>query len=305
MKKFNLLPYLCAFLLLLGSCMNEEAEILPTTDSKETKDAFASSIAKGQIDGIFSNWTTLFPNADLKPISIEEPQQIVTKADKDALIQEVSSSNARYAYYDGENEASMKVFTLSDAGAEETMRFANQKSRELIKQGQSYVTINWEHKGELFSTPFIYDENGFVYEPISASIAVKEDLRTNARTIDDWIQNFRLNWLWGGKRGEVKIKHTVNCNGSTINYADGEASGWMQLGGAEAEILVNGEIGSKSLTSWGYAWGTTGITISVSTDFGVSGSYGGVAYEGKVNASASGTFGSKGKGTGFNLLTCY
>ncbi|MFT6961544.1 MAG: hypothetical protein ACJAWV_001259 [Flammeovirgaceae bacterium] len=300
MKKNNFLLCLCAFLLLLGSC--EQNNITPETEDSSAK---ISSIANSQIEGIFNNWSAQFPNADLQPISIEEPIKIRNQAALEAVIQAVSSPDAHYAYYDGENVSSMKVFTLSDAGAEATKSFANQKSRELVQVGQSYVTMNWEYKGKAFSTLFIYNEKGFVYEPISASIAVKEDLRTNTRTIKDWIQNFRLNWIWGGRRGEVKIKHTVNCNGSTINYADGEANGWMQLGGAEAEIITNGQIGSKSLTSWGYAWGTTGITISVSADLGASGSYQGVNYQGKVNASASGTFGSKGKGTGFNMLTCY
>ena len=61
----------------------------------------------------------------------------------------------------------------------------------------------------------------------------------------------------------------------------------------------------KSCTSWGYAWATSPISVSVSVDMGASGNYQGVAYTGKVNATINGSIGSSGKSTGFNMMQCY
>lgn len=303
MRKTKFLPYFCAFLLFLGSCINESIE--PETASQSSESVQISTAAQEQLDGIFTFWSTQFPNADLQPISIGKPKQIMTEVDKSALVQELSASESRYAYYDGVNMASMKVFALGSlTDSEASMRSAAQKSASLIKTGQRYVTINWKYKGEEFSTPFVYNEKGFVYEPIAASIAVKKDLLSTARTTD-WIHNFELTWIWGGKRGHVKIRHEIDCNGSSLTYQDGWSDAYMQLGSAEAEIITNGSTSSKSCTSWGYAWGTSPISVNVSTDWGASGTYNGVGYQGKINASISGTLGSSGKATGFNILQCY
>ena len=161
--KFQIGIYAMLFLFFLGSCTNEEADINPLGHNDEKQSVELSKKAQEQVDGLFSNWTKRFANADLQPISIDEPQAIATEADVEKVINQITSSSSRYAYYDGENLSSMKVFTLEslrDNG--EYMRAARKVTSSLIKVGQSYATINWTYNGEEFFYPHLcFDNEGF------------------------------------------------------------------------------------------------------------------------------------------------
>jgi hypothetical protein len=303
-SKFNLLSVLLVALVFLASC-SVDTEIAPASnDADLTQDVAISAKAQQQIDDIFTFWGKNFPNSDLQPIGIEQPKLIRSDVDKEAILSRISSSDSRFASYDGVNPSSMQVFTLdSKKNSRQLSRAARETVSSLLEDGQGYVNFRWKYKGEEFTTPFIYNNEGFVYEPMAASIAIKSsDVKANART--NYIQYFDLLWIWGGKRGHVRISHTINCSGSRLTNHSGWSDAYMSLGSAQAQIITNGSNYSKSCTSWGYAWATSPLTVTVSTNWGASGTYQGISWSGSVGASVSGGLGSSGKATGFDVMAC-
>jgi len=305
MKLNNKLRFLFTFIAIItvmASC-TEDVNVAPENDQEQVE---ISAKAQEQIDNIFALWEENFgSNADLQPIGFEKPQVISSEEDKNEIVGRLASPETHYAYYDGENLSSLKVFKLESVdNGRQIADNARKTANELVAEGQSYVNFKWKYKGEEFTTPFVYNEEGFVYEPIAASIAIKkEGVDADART--SYIHWFDLQWIWGGKRGHVRISHTTNCSGSRMTGHSGWSDAYMQIGSAQADIITNGSTYSKSCTSWGYAWGTSPISASVSTNWGASGNYNGVSWNGAVNASLSGTLGSSGKASGFHVMTCY
>lgn len=297
------------FAIFMVACQDEET-IIPDTDDTQSallqgEDYELSDKAKEQIDKTFEFWSSHFADADLQPVGVEMPKKITSENQRQAIMDKILAPESFYATYDGENLSSMKVFQVKSINNASKFASATRKTiNSRLQVGQGYALFKWKYKGSEFSTVYVYDENGFVYEPMAASIAIKKELEDPAARTN-WIQYFDLQWVWGGKRGHVRISHSASCSGYYLSNHSGWSDAYMQLGSAQAEILPNGANSYKGCASWGYAWGTSGITVSVSTDWGASGTYGGVNWNGKVNASVSGTLGSNGKATGFDIISCY
>ncbi|MBL6446657.1 hypothetical protein JMN32_10065 [Fulvivirga sp. 29W222] len=309
LKNLLILVTLFSFMM---SCQDEETMVSPDLADADSQSLFQDgqddfmipAKVQEQIDQTFEFWAKNFADADLQPVGIEKPKKITDESKRQAIMDNILAPGSHYATYDGESLSSMKVFQVKEMSNSGRFTQATRQTMDSrLQVGQGYALFKWKYKGTEFSTIYVYDENGFVYEPMAASIAIKKDnIDPNART--NWIQNFDLLWVWGGKRGEVKITHSSTCSGSLLNDHSGWSTAYMSLGSAQAEILPNGANTYKGSASWGYAWATSPITVSVTTDWGASGTYQGINWNGKVNASISGTLGSSGKATGFDVIGC-
>lgn len=145
---------------------------------------------------------------------------------------------------------SVKVGKLENLNSGEDLSIAQKGLKEMaaeeIKANANVLEINWNHKGEKFSTICYYNDSGIIWDNILGGL-VMMDKRGNSEVSNDaaakvsskWYKQWwTANWLWGSKRGEIGYQITIYYTGSSVSNVDVSDWGSISLGKAKSESKV-------------------------------------------------------------------
>jgi hypothetical protein len=247
--------------------------------------------------------------------------------DSDAAVRgaksEIVDTSALVPQFDGVHPASLRLNTIEErmlafrdgADVQDVVENIESVAFPHIQTGQRALDVSWVSEGRTFQTKLVYDENGVVYDNMLSNLAfvevgeVAEDKPPAARTatpstggftafanqsFSTRFVNLRIQWVWGGTRGEVQLDHyVISCDG-WVSFCDdgGQSNAWMSLGSAEGRTRRNALRKPRiSKLAWAYGWATPTASFSITWNSGTL----------SFSASTSGV-GSAGKGAGIHTI---
>jgi hypothetical protein len=326
MKKISWISLLfLAFVVVVTSC-NDENELQPNpvvqnrteSDLENDKDVIViqpSSVRiTQQLDSTVKQMKSNSAGIQLVGYTLETGSPL----DLAAVKQEILNDESIIPVYDNVDEEltstpsfQLRSFTeysksSSSISAADIKGHVNDYLTRNVRKGQGRVVLTWEYNGKRFTSICIYDNSGLVYDNILSNVFMFEAAQNNnvadknntvldmgvqqlSKSYTATVRSYIIKWVWGSKRGEIIIKHSILVQGNKIVTNWGSGTAWMTLGSASTRqtsyVLKN----SYAQLTWAFAWATPTASFSFS--------YGGKPAQ--LSASVSG-IGSKGKGSGIH-----
>jgi hypothetical protein len=297
--------------LLIFSCKKDTQPTSPVPRQGN----LVGATARQQLDASFANWPSLFGQTSLHPVSYTYQGSINSEQERQQLVERLMEGSNFVVQYDGIHNSSLQLNRLKDvqnqampaAGdARSTTTVASglqQALDTLIKTGQQYATIQWKDKDNVFTSLCVYDNNGIVYDHILSNLYTVEqeivpDSSQYTRSSQARSYSFtataayvKIKWVWGSKRGECKVTHSIVYTSSAITTNSWSASGWMSVGSASAQARRHKLARTYAQIDWGYGWATPTASFKITYN----------SKKATFEVSLSGV-GSKGRGTGRHTI---